>query len=221
MGHPRVHTYQAPSPAWQQGMGQEQPCAAPSHRLGPAHLVPHVSQHSLCTPAPTGMTAPMPLPSGTFTPSLLLLFSSKLSSLTFPPPQAHPTQIPQQLINAPNHHTGTAHGAHGEAAEVPGRSQWSQDSWQHLAATGAVSRPSPHSLDHLGHGDLGVLLKGVHHQAVAADVVHALEKTRVRGGGRQGSALSGPDTSLLTASHLQQESRQGHGPAEVAGGIPY
>lgn len=36
-----------------------------------------------------------------------------------------------------------------------------------------------HSLDHLGNGDLGVLLEGVHHQAVAADVVHALQVTRV------------------------------------------
>ena len=31
-----------------------------------------------------------------------------------------------------------------------------------------------HSLNHLRHGDFTVLLEGVHHQAVAADVVDAL-----------------------------------------------
>lgn len=30
------------------------------------------------------------------------------------------------------------------------------------------------SLDHLRHSDFAVFLKGVHHQAVAADVVNAL-----------------------------------------------
>lgn len=55
--------------------------------------------------------SPQPLPSGTFTPSLLLLFFSELSPSAFPPPRQ--AQIPQQLINAANHHTGTAHGAHG------------------------------------------------------------------------------------------------------------
>lgn len=47
-----------------------------------------------------------------------------------------------------------------------------------LAALGCHrSCPAPaHSLDHLGHGDLGVLLEGVHHQPVAADVVHALQR---------------------------------------------
>lgn len=36
-------------------------------------------------------------------------------------------------------------------------------------------------LDHLGDGDLGVLLEGVHHEAVAPDVIHALENTRRTG----------------------------------------
>lgn len=31
------------------------------------------------------------------------------------------------------------------------------------------------SLDHLWHGDFGVVLKGVHHEAVTADVVYALQ----------------------------------------------
>lgn len=37
-----------------------------------------------------------------------------------------------------------------------------------------IKRTGSDSLYHLWHGDFTVLLKGVHHQAVAADVVDAL-----------------------------------------------
>lgn len=40
-----------------------------------------------------------------------------------------------------------------------------------------VTRKIHFSLDHLWHGDLGVVLKGIHHEAVAADVVYALQDT--------------------------------------------
>lgn len=70
-----------------------------------------------------------------------------------------------------------------------GKPPGSQGFRQCSAATGAVpwgraepgalrsTQPWQHSLDHLGNGDLGVLLEGIHHEAVAADVVHALEET--------------------------------------------
>ena len=77
-----------------------------------------------------------------------------------------------------------------------------------------------HLLDHLWHRDLGVLLKGVHHQPVAPDVIHTLESERglpvrasvsvLRPRPGRGSAQWG-----FTCPHLTQgrraPSRQGQG----------
>lgn len=38
----------------------------------------------------------------------------------------------------------------------------------------SASAPVRNALDHLRHGDFAVFLEGVHHQAIAADVVDAL-----------------------------------------------
>lgn len=52
-------------------------------------------------------------------------------------------------------------------------------------------------LDHLWHCDLGVLLKGIHHEPVAPDVVHAL-----RVGAKHQRPLSNSGEALLWAGDL-------------------
>lgn len=71
-GHPQVHTNQASCPAWQQGMGQEHPVLP---RPPSSHTCPAQPLH----PRMYREDSPQPLPSSTFTPSLLLLFFSELS----------------------------------------------------------------------------------------------------------------------------------------------
>lgn len=52
------------------------------------------------------------------------------------------------------------------------------------------------SLDHLWHRNFAVFLEGVHHQAIAADVVNALVVVRWAGQGQVGGAGSGKETSV-------------------------
>lgn len=61
------------------------------------------------------------------------------------------------------------HG-HPQAASPPGCGRGRGHPW-----VGSPPAVGHHLLDHLWHGDLGVLLERVHHQPVAPDVIHTLE----------------------------------------------
>lgn len=87
--------------------------------------------------------------------------------------------------------------SHHKPQHVPSSRDWPcpGPSVSERCLVSGVQTGEGHLLDHLRHGDFGIFFKGIHHEPIAADIIHTLETERILG--------SEPILHTGTQTHLE------------------